>query len=313
MSVVPFISNYSRANRGEWVKALQAHLSDHTVCDFDDCNEVSRHNAPVCIVADPDPQILLSLPNLVWVQSLWAGVEKMLKDSNLEHLPLVRLIDPGLASRMSEAVLAWTLYLHRDMPVYQKQQQQKVWQAQHFVSAEDRHLAVLGCGELGIASIQRLQQNQFNVSAWSRTPKTLDGVAHYHGQQGLSEILTTADIVVCLLPLTDNTRNILDQHSLSIIKPGAAIINFGRGPLIDHQALQQALHSGHVSHAVLDVFDQEPLPAQSSLWSHPKITILPHISAQTNIQTASKVAAQNVARWFETGQTPEFVDRSKGY
>lgn len=313
MNVVPFISRYSHAKKRAWVESLQKYIPDHVVCDFDDCSEESKHAAQVCIVADPNPQTLLCLPNLVWVQSLWAGVETMLSNPDLQAIPLVRLIDPGLADRMSEAVLAWTLYLHRDMPAYHQQQQQKVWKTQNLVSAEDRHLAVLGCGELGIASIQRLQQNQFNVSAWSRTPKTLNGVRHYHGQQGLSEILSTADIVVCLLPLTEQTKHILNQQSLSVVKFGAAIMNFGRGPLIDHQALQLALDSGHISHAVLDVFDQEPLPAQSALWSHPKITILPHISAQTNIETASKVAAQNVTRWFDSGQTPIFVDRRKGY
>lgn len=313
MSVVPFISNYSEAKRAKWVEAIQLNLSGHAVRDFNDCSDACRNAAEVAIAADPEPQQLLSLPNLVWVQSLWAGVEKLLADKQLMHIPLVRLIDPGLAARMSEAVLAWSLYLHRDMPAYQNLQQQKIWQSQKFVSAEDRCIAVLGCGELGLAAISRLQDNHFDVCAWSRSKKSISGSTHYHGEQGLSDILSIADIVVCLLPLTEETRHTLNSQTLSAMKPGASIINFGRGPLIDTQALMTALNSDRISHAVLDVFDIEPLPQQSLLWSHNKVTILPHISAQTNIKTASKVSAENVARWLDTGAMPEFVDRSKGY
>ncbi len=130
MSVIPFISNYSAANRAKWEDAIQSHLVGHTVRDFTDCSEAHKHCAEVSIVADPNPQQLLNLPNLVWVQSLWAGVEKILTEDELSEIPVVRLVDPGLAARMSEAVLAWSLYLHRDMPAYQKQQRQSVRQTQ---------------------------------------------------------------------------------------------------------------------------------------------------------------------------------------
>ncbi|MCB1754418.1 MAG: glyoxylate/hydroxypyruvate reductase A [Gammaproteobacteria bacterium] len=313
MTVVPFFCAAGDPERQLWLATLQAGLPDCKVLYAADCTESEKRAAEVAIVATPRPAGINAFPGLKWIQSLWAGVEALLAAPELAHLPVVRLIDPALAETMSEAVLAWTLYLHRDMPGYREQQSQRRWRALPMVRAGERPVGVLGCGELGRAAIGKLLENGFPVSAWSRSPKTIAGVRHHHGQNGLEAMLTEVDIVVCLLPLTLDTRHLLDGEKLGLMKQGAQLINFGRGGLIDTDALLRRLDEGRLKHAVLDVFETEPLPADSVVWAHPSITVLPHISAPTNVATASAIAAANLQDWFEKGRMPAAVNRSVGY
>ncbi|WP_422036838.1 2-hydroxyacid dehydrogenase [Roseibium sp.] len=312
--VVPFIPEAHSHEREVWQQELSRSLSNLAeLKPFDALSEEERLAARVAIVANPDPAHVAALPNLVWVQSLWAGVERLMSELPEEGPLIVRLADPQMAETMSEAVLAWTLYLHRDMPRYMAQQRRGVWQEHFLKTPAERTVGVLGLGNLGTASAQRLRANGFTVAGWSRSEKTIDGVRCFHGPDGLKQILGEADIVVILVPLTDQTRGLLGTDEFSSCKHGAAIINFARGPVIETGALVDGLDTGHLSHAVLDVFDEEPLPSESPLWRHEKITVLPHISAPTIISTASRLVANNLKTFLETGAVPDHVDRKRGY
>ncbi len=312
--VVPFVSEASEDERKAWSDALPAALKDIAeVKSFDSLSDEERADARVAIVANPDPAKVAALPNLAWVQSLWAGVERLTADLPVDGPLIVRLTDPQLAETMAEAVLAWTLYLHRDMPRYMAQQRQKIWREHELKLPEERTIGVLGLGKLGIASARRLKANGFKVIGWSRSEKTLDGIVCHHGQDGLKTVLERSDILVLLMPLTSETRGMFGEREFSTCKSGAALINFARGPIVVTHALLQALDNGRLRHAVLDVFDQEPLPQDSPLWTHEKVTVLPHISAPTLTATASRIVAENISSYLKDGTIPESVDRTRGY
>jgi len=312
--IIPFVSEASQDERREWRDALPEALADIAVVKpFDSLTEAEREAARVAIVANPDPAEVAALPNLVWVQSLWAGVERLMAELPAGGPVIVRLTDPQMAETMSEAVLAWTLYLHRDMPRYMAQQRQKVWQGHALKTPQEKTVGVLGIGKLGGATAQRLHANGFKVLGWSRSPRTLQNVDCFDGPEGLKTVLGRSDIVILLMPLTAQTTGLIDQAELGSMKPGASIINFARGPILNEEALLRALDNGPLSHAVLDVFNEEPLPAEHPFWSHEKITVLPHISAPTITSTASKIVAENIARYFADGTIPESVDRERGY
>jgi glyoxylate/hydroxypyruvate reductase A len=312
--VVPFVSSASPDERQTWRAALPQALDGiAAVKPFEDLTEDERTAARVAIVANPDPANVAALPNLVWVQSLWAGVERLMSELPADGPQIVRLTDPQMAETMSEAVLAWTLYLHRGMPRYMAQQRQKIWQDHELKSPQERTVGVLGLGKLGAASALRMKANGFNVLGWSRSEKAIEGIVCRHGRDGLLEVLGQSDFIVLLMPLTDETRGLIGQEELSACKKGASIINFARGPIIDTAALIRALDNGPLDHAVLDVFDEEPLPPSSPLWDHDKVTVLPHITAPTGISSTSRIVADNIGRYFEDGTVPPAVDRERGY
>jgi len=235
---------------------------------------------------------------------------RSLTDSRIE---VVRLIDPTLSKSMSEAVLAWCLYLHRDMPRYAKQQKNRHWQQHQLVPASERRIGILGLGELGQVSAKQLQQNGFKVMGWSRRTKKIANITAYNGDIGLAEMVKQSDILVCLLPLTSATQGIVNKKLLAQLPKGSAIINFARGGIINTDELLNALNEHRIKHAVLDVFEHEPLSTESMLWQHPDITILPHISAPTNLNSACEIVAKNIISFRTTGQIPKAVSKVNGY
>jgi len=315
---IPLVGRLTAAEQDAWLQALRMALPDQTIIPGAAVTEAVRSHVTVAIVANPDPAELQAFPNLQWVQSLWAGVERLLDTGDSAQgkpapYKIVRMTDPQLAQTMAEAVLAWTLYLHREMPRYREQQQQGLWQPLPQVLAQQRPVGLLGLGHLGQAAAQRLQQQGFPVCGWRRSPSPVEGVQTFSGTEGFHELLHHSQILVCLLPLTPATRWLLDAAALAQMSPGAALINFSRGPIVDTAALLNHLDSGHLSHAVLDVFETEPLPRDSPLWHHPNITVLPHISATTTKTTAANVVADNLRRFLTTGDIPPSVNRAWGY
>jgi glyoxylate/hydroxypyruvate reductase len=311
--IVPFVHGLNASEEAKWIEALQAAATDITVQPLRDLTPDQAQVVQVAIVANPDPAELATLPQLKWVHSLWAGVEKLMPALAQTNINVARLTDTRLTQAMSEAVLAWALYLHRDMPRYRAQQDQKQWQQWPVMIPEDRTIAVLGLGELGAAAAIRLRDNDFKVLGWSRTHKAIEGIETFSGEDGLTTVLRRADIVVVLLPLTPQTQGLLDRHKLAAMKKGASLINFARAAILDEEALLNGLASRHLDHAVLDVFSQEPLPQTSPLWMNPNITILPHISAPTNKSSASVQVVGTIEAWLESGQAPQFVERLRGY
>jgi glyoxylate/hydroxypyruvate reductase A len=311
--VIPFVAQTHDSDQENWIAALAKAMPDFVVKQFGALGDAERENAQVAVVADPDPAELARLPNLVWIHSLWAGVERIVQELPLHGPVIVRLEDPQLASTMAEAVLAWTLYLHRDMPRYRRQQEQRIWKEHELPLPSERTVGLLGMGALGRVAAAKLLEQGFRVCGWSRSGTRVDGVESFRGEQELDQILGQCDIVVVLVPLTDETRGLIDARRLSTMRRGASLINFARGPIVDTTALIEHLDSDHLDHAVLDVFDEEPLPAQSPLWDHPQITVLPHISGPTTRTTASAIVADNIRSYFETGRIPPGVDRARGY
>ncbi|MDG2520761.1 glyoxylate/hydroxypyruvate reductase A [Caulobacter segnis] len=310
MTTVAFVNRLPAEAEAQWLKALASAMPELAVRTLRDIDAAERDAVRVAVVANPDPADLAALPNLQWVHSTWAGVERMVAELGADAPPIVRLIDPELARAMAEAVLAWTYYLQRDMPAYAASQGERRWEPRPYRRPQEMTVGLLGLGALGAAAAGRLSEADFQVAGWSRTPKDMPGVAAH---TDLSRVLKVADIVVCLTPLTAQTRGLLNAERLEQMKPGAALINFARGPIVVADDLIAALDAGHLSHAVLDVFDQEPLPAGSPLWSHPKVTVLPHISAVTDRRTASAIVAGNIRRWLAQGVLPQAVDMARGY
>lgn len=310
---IPFISQSSPAVQAEWLAALRSAMPAERVLPFAALTEAEREEAHFAIVANPDPAEVRQLPNLLWIQSLWAGVERLVLDLHDCDATIVRLVDPELARTMAEAVLAWTLYLHRDMPAYAAAQRRKRWLPLDYVRPADRTVSLLGLGELGRAAAARLNEAGFRVKGWSRSQRSVAGVETFSGQAGLLRMLAGTDILVCLLPLTPDTRGLIGGSVLASLPKGASLINFGRGAVLETEALLAALDAGEIGHAVLDVFESEPLAEESPFWAHGSVTVLPHISAETNRQTASAIAAANVKAYRETRAIPRGIDRALGY
>lgn len=316
MSETPMIALVTRLSdeaEAEWLALLRAELPDETILSLRAMSTAEMAAVDIAIVANPDPSDLNRLPNLIWVHSLWAGVERLVAELPGFARPIVRLVDPQLARNMSEAALAWTYYLFRDMPAYARQQRARQWHQQPYRSAASVTVGVLGLGELGAAAADRIRAQDFNVLGWSRRQKSLPGVDCLSGDDGLNKLLADSDILICLLPLTDATRGLLGAQAFAKMKRGAALINFARGPIVDQTALLAALDTGSLDHAVLDVFDQEPLPEDSPYWSHPDVTVLPHISGPTDPVTGARVVAGNIKAYRQDGTMPESVDMTIGY
>lgn len=296
----------------EYLRILSAAMPEERLIPFRTMDDAARAAARVAVVANPDPAEVAALPGLVWVQSLWAGVEKLVGAFD-RPLPIVRLVDREMARTMAEAVLAWTYYLQRDMPAYARQQRDRVWRPHAYRKPSDTTVGLLGLGALGTAAAERLTGAGFRVVGWSRSPKAVPGLETFHGTDSLPAMLGRCDILVCLVPLTPETRGLVDARRLAALKPGAALINFARGPIVVTEDLIAALETGHLAHAVLDVFGVEPLPADSPLWSHPGVTVLPHISGPTDMDSAAATVAENLRAYRRTGQVPDGVDATRGY
>jgi glyoxylate/hydroxypyruvate reductase A len=308
---IALVGRFAAGEEQRWLCALSRAMPSERVLAAREIDSPER--VELAIVASADPAALAGMTSLRWIQSLWAGVERLVGEPGLAHLPIVRMVDPELARAMAEAMLAWTLYLHRDMPAYLEQQRERKWLQRRYVKPSARRVGLLGLGAIGRQSARVLASAGFAVSGWSATPKRLDGIECLHGRDGLLDLAGASDILVCLLPLTPRTRHVVDAELLGRLPPGAALINAGRGPLVDTGALLDALDAGRLSHAVLDVFDEEPLPSDSPLWSHPGVTVMPHVAAVTDPDTASVVVAANVRGWRESGRIPDAVDRQRGY
>jgi glyoxylate/hydroxypyruvate reductase A len=246
------------------------------------------------------------------VMGLWAGVETIVDNATLTQ-PLCRLVDESLTNGMVEWVTGHTLRHHLGMDTHILHQD-GIWRDDSFPPvAANRPVAILGIGALGAACGQALHALGFPVTGWSRSAKDIPNIRCLHGDDGLREALTGAQIVILLLPQTPETLNILNADTLGLMARGGFVINPGRGPLIDDAALLRALDSGQIAHATLDVFRTEPLPKDDPFWEHRQVTVTPHIASTTRPETAAEVIAQNIARG-EAGEPFRYlVDRGRGY
>jgi glyoxylate/hydroxypyruvate reductase len=268
-------------------------------------------NVDVALVARPPMNTFERLPNLKLVQCLWMGVEQLLAHPALpRRVPVARLLDPGMIAAMTETVLAHVLDWHRLHFRYRAQQAEKTWQELPQVLAAERCIGVLGLGTLGSVVAQALHVRGFRVLGWSRRPRQVTGVECL---TDLGEVLARSDLIVCLLPLTSQTRAILNAQAFSQMPEGACLINVARGAHVVEKDLIAALDSGWITHAYLDVFQTEPLPDDHPLWTHAHVTITPHVAALTDPRTAVPKIVENIER-VRRGAAPHgLVDRTAGY
>ncbi|GMV46252.1 MAG: dehydrogenase [Pseudomonadota bacterium] len=254
------------------------------------------------VVASPPPGSLQGLPKLRLVQSLWAGVDRLLADATLPpDVPLARMVDPMMSAAMAETALWAVLALHRGFFAYQRRQREGLWQAHAQRRAEEVRVLVLGLGAMGQAVRQRLEPLGYRVQGWRR-----DGTP-------LEPLLAASEIVVNLLPLTPATRGLLDARFFAALPPGASIVNLARGAHVVDADLLAALEAGHLRHAVLDVFHEEPLPAGRAFWRHPQVTLLPHVAALTDARSAAAVVAANLRALRDGMPLAHLVDRERAY
>lgn len=258
-------------------------------------------------------EFLASMPNLKVLFASGAGIDHIDFSSVPEHVTVVRMVEPGIVNGMVEYTTMSVLALHRNLLDYADMQSRAEWRPIPVIPASARTVGVMGLGVLGQAVLERLGVFGFRRVGWNRSPKTLDGVKCFVGDDSLPEFLRRCDVLICLLPLTDATRGILGERLMSRLPRGAALINTARGPHLDHDALLSALDSGHLSRAIIDVTDPEPLPEDHPLWRHPRVLITPHIASMTQPDTAAPVLLANLRRHMASEPLQDVVDRQRGY
>lgn len=257
--------------------------------------------------------LLPKLPNLEVLFSVGAGIDQLDLTTMPAHVKLVRMIEPGLVDGMIEYVLWAVLSLHREMFRYARQQRAHDWNPSYNRPAGLYRVGMMGLGELGSAVIEKLAALGYDCRGWSRRPHDVPGVKTFAGAQERDAFLAETDILICLVPLTEATRGILNADLFSRLPRGASIINVGRGGHLVQDDLLAALDSGQLSQAVLDVMTPEPLPAYHPFWSHPSIALTPHIASAAQPETAALQVIGNIRR-YEVGQAMiGEVDTRLGY
>jgi glyoxylate/hydroxypyruvate reductase A len=259
------------------------------------------------------PGFVERLPNLEVLFSIGAGIDQLDVEAIPKGVRIVRMIESGITRTMTEYVAMAVLALHRDLPLYLAQQHAGRWEPQHVLLARERAVGVMGMGELGLAALSALRGFEFKLSGWSRSARDVPGVQCYAGAGELGAFLAACDILVCMLPLTAETRGVLNRDLFGRLPRGARLVNVGRGAHLVQEDLLEALESGQLAAAVLDVTDPEPLPADHPLRRHPAIVVTPHIAGVTRHETAVHALLDNVRRLARGMALEGEVDRARGY
>ncbi len=292
---------FDAAERSAWQQALVTALPEARWLDLD-AARAAPHTVQAAVVANPPPGSLQGLPALRLIQSLWAGVDHLLADPTLPAgVPVARMVDPAMGAAMAETALWAVLSLHRGFFAYAERQRLAQWRVHGQRRADEVRVLVLGQGEMGRAATARIAALGYAVRGWRR-----DGTA-------LPPLLAVADIVVNLLPLTPATHGLLDGRFFAALPSQASIVNLARGAHVVDADLLAALDSGHLRHAVLDVFATEPLPAGHPYWKHPRVTVLPHAAALTDPRSAAAVVARNLRALRDGLPVTHGVEPLRGY
>lgn len=298
----------------EWRAAFSEFAPGIEVRHWND-PDVPAHAVEYVLVWQPDAGRIAQFPNLKAIISSAAGVDHILADPDLPAAtPIARMVTQETQQRMAEFTLMASLMLLKDMPRIIAQQQRRVWQ--EFATprtALDTRVGIMGLGALGLACAQLHARMGFDTAGWARSPRSVDGVTCYAGADGQAAFLRRTDILICLLPDTPDTRHIINTALLQQLPPGAAIINVGRGTHLQQDDLLAALASGHISRALLDVFESEPLAADAPFWNHPGIIVTPHAAATPSRRERARQASAVIRAVAEGSAIPHEYDRQRGY
>lgn len=294
-----------------WADAVHAALPEVSFECWPDveCTEEIRH----VIAWTLPPEVLGALPNLEVLFSVGAGIDQLDVTRLPADLRIVRMIEPGITETMADYVSMGVLALHRDLHFHINEQRAERWTWRDASPANECRVGVMGLGELGRAALAKLKLHGFRLSGWSRSQHQVDGVECFAGEAGLAPFLAQSDILICLLPLTADTRHILNAKTFAAMPKGARLLNVARGGHLVQDDLLAALDSGQLAAAVLDVTDPEPLPAGHRFYSHPSIIMTPHIAGITRTDSAVRSLIDNLARELRGKPLVGEVDRNRGY
>ena len=271
-------------------------------------------NSDIALVWAPPAGAFSELKRLKGIILQGQGVDHMMADETVPRdVSLVRLVDPDMSNALSHWAILNALDFWRHGPYYRTQQQQKNWAPRPQRPSTGGIVGVMGVGAIGTVIAQRFAALGFSVRGWARTARSVDDVEMFAGTDGLAAFADGADIIVSVLPLTPETRGVMNKAFFDRLAPGACIINGGRGPQIVDEDLLQALDSGQLGGAALDVFAVEPLPKDHPFWTHPKVTVWPHVAAQTNPETAAAQVAAAITAMMAGDRPANQVDWSRGY
>ena len=271
------------------------------------------HEVEYLIAWQAPPGFLAELPNLKVLFSSGAGIDHVDLSAVPPHIPLVRMVEPGIINGMVEYVSLAVLALHRDFFDYVAQKAARVWNPLEVPPASARTIGVMGLGSLGCAVLERLATYGFRLRGWNRSPRTMEGVETFAGAEQLRPFLAACDVLICLLPLTPATQGILNRDLFSALPKGGALINVGRGPHLVDADLLEALDSGQLSRAILDVTEPEPLPPEHPFWEHPRVFVTPHVASMTQPETAAPILLENIRRHQRGEALMDVIDRGRGY
>ena len=307
-----FVSTGSKTTM--YKKILEEEIKNQFL-EYNIIEDISRNSEVNAIIYSDESEIsdFSIFPDDAVIFSIFAGVEKTLLNKSIRQ-PLVRLIDIEMTECMAEWCAAHVLRYHLDLDEYIKPEKNE-WKSYSTerLLANQVNVGILGLGILGTATANKLRKLDFNVTGWSTTEKNLSGIKSLVGLNGLARILSNSDYLILLLPLTKETKNIINSGSLKMVKKGAILINAGRGGLIEDNDLLKALDSGKISRCTLDVFDEEPLPKEHPFWFHDKVTVTPHISAPTRLQSSIKSILKNIGRIKKGLQPNGLVQKERFY
>jgi glyoxylate/hydroxypyruvate reductase A len=295
-----------------WHAALKRRLPDLDFRVWPETGDLRDIDA--VMVWNHPPGELKRYPNLRLIVSLGAGVNHILDDPDLPAgVPIARIVDEALTTGMVEYTLAAVLRYHRELDLYEGFQREKQWKKRRTPYIAERRVGVLGLGEIGAACAHAVAALGFPTAGWSRTAKSVQSIETFSGSAGLRSFLARTDILVCVLPLTAETRGIINAELLAALPKGSHVINIARGAHVVDGDLLAAFDSGQIAGATLDVFAPEPLPENHPFWTHPKVLMTPHIASLTNSDTASACIAENLRRLATGQQLLHLVERNRGY
>ncbi|MEC3768765.1 2-hydroxyacid dehydrogenase [Cupriavidus sp. SS-3] len=299
------------ARAAAWARYFAEHAPDLDFRVWPDAGDLAE--VEYLIAWQAPAELIARLPRLKVFFSSGAGVDHVDFSALPEHVPIVRMVEPGIINGMVEYVSLAVLALHRDFFDYVAAKAARIWDPLEVPPASARTVGVMGMGALGCAVLERLASYGFNLRGWNRSVREIEGVESFAGPDQLQPFLAGCDMLICLLPLTPATRGILNRELFSLLPAGAALINVGRGPHLVDADLLEALDSGRLSRAILDVTEPEPLPAEHPFWTHPRVFLTPHVASMTQPESAAPILLENVRRHQRGEPLADVIDRYRGY
>ncbi len=294
-----------------FVDALRARAPEVTV--WSEADDPPADRVEAVLAWRLKPGTVPRYPRLRVLCSVGAGAEKLLVEDVPEHVAVTRVVDPWQAREIAQYVLACTLRFSRELPLYEQQQARAEWRRHPVRPASRCRVGVLGFGAVGQAIARAFEPLGYEVAGWARRARTLPGVTVYGGPEGLAQLLARSDILVCALPLTADTRGLLDAAALRRLPRGAYLVNVGRGEHLVEADLHALLEEGHLAGAALDVFEREPPKPEHWVWSHRQVLVTPHVAAQASVDTVAQQCLEALQRARDGLPQPRAVDRRAGY